>query len=345
MATSAVFPRARTRAKMYESFYLRAVSPEQPVGVWIRHTVGKRRGELPIGSVWCTVFDAHRGRPFMHRLTGEKLSVPAGGWIEVGSARLTPTSAEGECGAAAWSLRFASEEPELRHLPREWLYRTPLPRTKLTSPAPAARFDGVLELSGQNAIELDGWRGMVGHNWGSEHAERWIWLHGVGFKEQPEAWLDVALGRLKVAGRMTPWMANGALSLDGRRYCVGGLAPRGLDVAETSTGCALRLTGENGLEIRARAEVPEGAGAQWRYADPDDEDRSEIGQPTEDAHDRAPHAARAPALHVAHRGAHDVINCSVAALELTVRLPGQRASRTLRTAHGGAYELGIRSPI
>ena len=83
----------------------------------------------------------------------------------------------------------------------QWLYRTPLPRTKLTSPAPAARFDGALELSGQNAIELRGWPGMIGHNWGSEHAERWIWLHGVCFQEEPRAWLDVALGRLKVAGR------------------------------------------------------------------------------------------------------------------------------------------------
>ena len=37
-----------------------------------------------------------------------------------------------------------------------------------------------------------------------------------------------------------------------------------------------------------------------------------------------------------------MINCSVAALELTVRLPGDEESRTLHTAHGGAYELGVR---
>jgi hypothetical protein len=302
---------------MYESFYLRAVSPEEPVGVWIRHTVEKPRGERPTGSVWCTVFDARRGRPFMHRLTGEELGVPAGGWIEVGGARMTPTSAEGRCGAAEWSLRFASDEPELRHLSAEWLYRTPLPRTKLTSPAPAARFDGVLELRGRDAIELRGWPGMVGHNWGSEHAERWIWLHGVGFAEQPAAWLDVALARLKVAGLTTPWMANGALSLDGSRHRIGGLTPRGLDVAETVEGCELRLAGERGLVVRAHIEVPEGAAAEWRYADPDGEDRPEIA------------------------GAHDVVNCSVASLELAVKLPGRREPRTLRTAHGGAYELGV----
>jgi hypothetical protein len=37
-----------------------------------------------------------------------------------------------------------------------------------------------------------------------------------------------------------------------------------------------------------------------------------------------------------------VIHCSVAALELTAWLPGGAEPRTLRTAHGGAYELGMR---
>ncbi len=34
-------------------------------------------------------------------------------------------------------------------------------------------------------------------------------------------------------------------------------------------------------------------------------------------------------------------NCSIAALTLIVRRPG-RPARTLRTAHGAAYELGMR---
>jgi hypothetical protein len=312
MSTSAIFPGVSRRAGMYESFYLRAVSPDEPVGVWIRHTVHKRKGERARGSVWCTVFDAGNGRPFMHKLTSDALSVPAGGWIEVDGARFTPQRAEGACGAARWSLRFASTEPELRHLPREWLYRAPLPRTKLTSPMPAASFDGTLELAGRNGpIELSGWRGMVGHNWGAEHAERWIWLHGIGFEGAPDAWLDVALGRVRVAGRLTPWVANGALSLDGRRYRIGGLTARGPRVEETPAGCALELTGEHGLKLSVRAEIPGESAAGWRYGDPDGK-------------------------------AHDVVNCSAAALELDVRPGGESARRMLRTAHGGVYELGMR---
>jgi hypothetical protein len=312
MTVEAIFPSASRRAGMYESFYLRAVSPDEPVGVWIRHTVHKRPGEHARGSVWCTVFDAGRGRPYMHKETSDELTVPAGGWIDVGGSAFTPERAEGACGAARWSLRFASREPELRHLPHGLLYRAPLPRTKLTSPMPAASFDGTLELEGRDGpIELRGWPGMVGHNWGAEHAERWIWLHGTGFEGEPGAWLDVALGRVRVAGRLTPWVANGALSLDGRRHRIGGLRTRGLRVEETVAGCELELSGEHGLKITARAAVPGESRAGWRYSDPDGK-------------------------------AHDVVNCSVAALELDVRLAGESAARTLRTAHGGVYELGMR---
>ncbi len=167
--------------------------------------------------------------------------MPRDGWIEVGDAdeagggaSMSATAANGSCGSAAWSLSLSARDAQLRHLPREWLYRAPLPRTKLTSPAPLARFDGELRLDGDREITLDGWSGMVGHNWGSEHAERWIWLHGVDFAGSEQAWLDVALGRVRIAGRTTPWVANGALSLDGRRLRVGGLGARGLSVAESA---------------------------------------------------------------------------------------------------------------
>lgn len=311
MQARAVFPQASRGQGMYESFYLRAVAPEEPAGVWLRYTVHKRPGGAPTGSLWCTVFDARAGAPWMHKLTSEKLSAPAGQWIAIEQSVFGPGGAQGGCGGAQWSLGFVSHEPELRHLPRAWMYRAPLPRTKLTSPAPSALIEGSLQLPGGRALRLEGWRGMVGHNWGAEHAERWIWLHGIGFEQAPEAWLDIALGRIKIAGRMTPWVANGALSLEGPRLRVGGLGRRGLQVRESAQGCELRLAGAQGLQIDARVQVPGESSAGWRYADPEG-------------------------------GEHEVLNCSIAALELQVRLPGEAAPRTLSSAHGGAYELGMR---
>ena len=316
---------------MYESFYLRAVAPDRPQGVWVRYTAHKHPSRPAQGSLWCTVFDGSTA-PFMHKLTTDRLSVPAGGWIAVDDSQLGPASAEGACGEARWSLRYASEEPELRHLPHPLLYRTPLPRTKLSSPAPAARFEGTLELA-ERTIELDGWRGMVGHNWGTQHAERWIWLHGVGFEEDPEAWIDVAIGRLRLAGRTTPWVANGVLSIDGERHRLGGLGARRLLVAERPERCVLSLPGAGGLVVEAHVQAPPAALAGWRYADPDGGHRgSGHGGLGREGH-------LPPPPDGGHQ--HDVSNCSIAALALTVRRPG-RPARTLRTAHGAAYELGMR---
>jgi hypothetical protein len=323
MGTSAVFPHAAARTGMYESFYLRAVAPDQPLGVWIRHTAHKRAGERARGSVWCTLFDARRGRPFMHKLTSDGLEVPPKGWITIkdggatGSANeaeggyMASDRAYGRCGRASWSLRWSSPEQELRHLPRELLYRAPLPRTKLTSPAPRASFAGWFQLAGEEEIEVHHWHGMIGHNWGSEHAERWMWLHAVDFSEAPEAWLDVALGRIKLAGALTPWVANGALSVGGRRYRLGGPGARGLRVRETPAECEVRVPGEHDLELRARVTVPQDTAAGWRYADPDG-------------------------------SGHDVVNCSIAGVDLEARLPGERVPLTLHSEHGGAYELGMR---
>ncbi len=321
---------------MYESFYLRAVAPKEPVGAWLRYTVHKRPGQAPQGSLWCTVFDATRGAPFMHKHTTSALSSPANDWIQIGRSgeagegaggaasrladgdggRLGPSSAEGRCGPARWSLRVCAAEPELRHFQQRWMYRAPLPRTKLTSPAPAARFEGTIELPDRR-IELDGWRGMVGHNWGREHAERWIWLHGIGFAEDERAWIDVALGRVLVAGRLTPWLASGAVCCDGRRLRLGGLGARGVRVAETATRGSLMLPGENGLLLEAHVDAPPGSAAGWRYADP-----VAVG-PTSGERE------------------HDVVNCSVAKLTLNLR-PRTTAATTLHSDHGGAYELGMR---
>lgn len=357
----AVFPGTPLGRGMYESFYLRAVAPEEPLGLWIRYTVHKRPEHSPRGSVWCTFFDGTRERPFMHKHTSDALSIPANGWIAVDGSSLGPASAEGACGEASWSLRIESAEPELRHLPRAWMYRAPLPRTKLTSPAPAARFDGTFTLAAPSprtanaaapsaaaarspatapspaapsapspaaalspdapspeapaapsprTVALEGWRGMVGHNWGAEHAERWIWLHGIGFEQDPTAWLDVAIGRVRLAGMTSPWVANGVFCTQGRRYPLGGLGARGLLVAETPRHCRLSIPGAGGVVLQAHVDSPAAAIAGWRYADPDG-------------------------------GGHDVANCSIASLRLTVNVAGA-PSRTLSTDHGAVYELGMR---
>jgi len=311
MGTRAMFPAAARRTGIYESFYLRAFSPSEPVGVWIRYTVRKAPGASPSGSLWFTLFDSRRGAPVMNKLAGAPLSVPAGAWIGVGESTIGPSGAVGSCGQDSWELAFEECEPALRHLSPRWLYRAPLPRTKLTTPAPTALLSGTVRCGDGRELTLARWPGMLGHNWGSEHAARWIWLHATGFDDDRHAWLDLALGRVMILGAMTPFIASGALSIDGRRHRLGGIGARPSVVREGAEGCEVHVRGEEGMAVAIRARVPDGSAAGWRYADP------------------------AGAL-------HDVVNCSVAEAELEVVQGGPAGMRRLRCDHGCAYELGMR---
>jgi hypothetical protein len=282
----------------YESRYLRAVDPERPRGAWIRHTTHQRPGEAPTGALWCTVWDAEEGPPYAVKqsLPGP----PPAGWR-------ASASALGR--SAVWDLTAAATEPELRHLPRAWMYRAPLPRTKLTSPQPDAVFTGWIEAGGTRT-KVAGWRGMTGHNWGSEHAERWVWLHAVGFDQAPGAWLDVALGRVRLGQVVTPWVANGALALDGRRYALGGLGRVRSTRVDARPGSLRAVIGGAGVVARVDVAAPPGQTVAFRYADP-------------------------------AGGEHHALNCSIAQVRLRVSRPG-RPALELATAFGGAYELGVR---
>jgi hypothetical protein len=289
----------------YESFYVRAVDPDRARSVWLRHTVLQPRDAEPVGSAWVTVFDDQRPAPLAYK---ESATDPEPeGWLRVGDSDFDATSVRGSAGPASWDLRWTGEEPGLRHLPKSIMYSAPVPRTKLESPRPNVRVDGQVTI-GDDTVDLAGWPGMVGHNWGTQHAERWIWLHGVLFDDRPDAWLDIALGRIRIGPVLSPWIANGAVSLNGVRYRIGGTAARA-HVIDHPTTLDLRVNSHD-ADLRLTVHGNRTQTVVWRYADPDGQE-------------------------------HHVANCSIAELEAVVH-PREGTDNVLRTAHGGAYELGMR---
>src|SRR5215216_5649511 len=97
--------RARVRGR-YESWYLRAVDPRAPRGVWIRHTVLQRPGGPAARSLWCTVWDAAQGPPIAVKAT--PAVAQAGDPRRMGEARFGPGAVRGSATAgthrAAWDL-------------------------------------------------------------------------------------------------------------------------------------------------------------------------------------------------------------------------------------------------
>src|SRR5205807_333166 len=81
-------------------------------------------------------------------------------------------------------------------------------------------------------------------NGGAQHAERWIWMHGIELEGANGLWLDLGFGRIKLGPLTTPWTGTGALSLDGERLTLGGpAAARRTEVHERPDGCRFTIPG------------------------------------------------------------------------------------------------------
>jgi hypothetical protein len=301
----------------YESFYLKAGDAAARTAVWLRCTVHKRPGEAAVGSLWVTLFDGDGPHAAKVTLAPEQLEPLMGGGLRIGESAISSAGTSGTIpDLADWRLRFVPADPgppsdPFPYLPRPWMYTAPLPRTKALSLLPAIRVSGELSVRGRT-VALDGWPGMVGHNWGAEHAARWIWLHGTAFAEQPEAWIDAIVGRIAIAGRTTPWIANGCLSLDGVRHRLGGIGrTRATRIDEAPERCAFTFPGAD-VTVRGEVGAPRADVVGWVYGDPDGSQ-----------HHAAHSAIGDMTLHVATRGGTD-------------------PPRTLTVEGGATYELGMR---
>jgi hypothetical protein len=286
----------------YQSWFISARDPGSPRALWIRHTRHRPdRGPESV-ALWCTVIDPHLGQP-PTVVKQVFAAFPPG--AAAGTEKFLGQAAMGGH-SARWNLAIAGGQPPLRPLRPPVLYRAPLPRTKLEASVPDGEVTGVLEIDGRS-VDVSGWRGTVGHNWGSEHADSWVWLHAADFGAASEAWLDLVLARIRVGPVRSPWTAMGALGLAGDRIVLGGLGrrprvdarPDRLTAAVPSphTRLELSVTTDDDLPVT----VP--------YTDP-------------------------------RGGTRTVRHAALARVELTVHRPGGR-ELTLSSSRG-AYEYGTR---
>jgi hypothetical protein len=259
--------------------------------------------------LWFALFDAAAG------VSASKVELPDPGtgtdhYIHMGDARFEPARVVGAAPSltldAAWDLEFEGSEAPLLHLPARWMYRARFPRTKVLTPHPRVVFRGHVTAADRD-ITVDGWPGVIGHIWGAEHAQRAIWIHGTNFTGHEDAWLDMAIGRIRLGALTTPWIANGVLCLDGVRHRLGGLARlRATNIDEAPERCRFHLVGDQvtveGV-VGARPELF----VSWLYAQP-------------------------------QGGERQTVNCSIADMRLEVTR-GDDPPLVLSVTGGAAYEL------
>jgi hypothetical protein len=283
----------------YESWFISARDPVSPRALWIRHTRHRPLRGPEAAALWCTVLDRDAGQ----RLVVKQVfsAFPPG--VVAGPGQFRGEAAMGRR-TARWDLSITGAGEPLRPLRPAALYRSPLPRTKLEATVPDGLVTGTLEVD-NHQLGVSEWRGTVGHNWGSEHADTWVWLHAADFSDAPDSWLELVLARIRIGQVRSPWTAFGALSLAGQRIPLGGLGRRPGVRAEPG-----RLT----------ARVPAPGSRLLLSVTTDDEDAVAVSYADPSGGHRA------------------VRHAALAAVRLTVRR--RDGGETVLASGHGAYEFG-----
>lgn len=207
-----------------ESYFLKLNDPEGNRALWVKATIRVQAGGAPrVAEAWAIAFDRdgeHVAVKQVVPLSRARFGA-AGLAIEVAGLRITPGRVVGEVESdgrrVAFDLRFTTDAPPLVPFPSPRLYETALPSFKLVSPHPDSRFDGSFTVAGRT-IEVHGWRGMQGHNWGARHAERYAWVHCNQWEGSDELVLEGLTARVKVGPVLAPPLTLVCLRHRGVRY-------------------------------------------------------------------------------------------------------------------------------
>lgn len=292
----------RMSAAGYESWFVSARDPGSPRALWIRHTRHRSRNGRESAALWCTVVDRDLGqRPVVVKQVFGAFPPEAA----AGPGRFRGDAAMGER-SARWDLAITGGQPPLRPLRPALLYRAPLPRTKVEASVPDGLVTGTLEVDG-HMVGVSGWRGTAGHNWGSEHADSWVWVHAAGFGSAPQGWLDLVIARIRIGRARSPWAAMGALSLGGEPMPLGGLGRR--PSVEAHPGWLAAAVPSPGARLELRVTSGDDEAVAVAYADPPG-------------------------------GTRTVRHAALAVVELTWHRRGDRELTT--SSSGGVYEYGTR---
>jgi hypothetical protein len=209
---------------LVESYFIKANNPVRREALWVKYTFLLRPGrDRSRASVWAIHFDGEAGR---NRAFKQSWPVDTVKWttddlsLSFGDCELTAGRARGRLcddeGSISWDLRFTDGGPALVLYPKA-LMVAPLPKFKLASPMPDAVFEGRYSIDGEEG-SADGFKGMLGHNWGPKHNDRYGWLHANLFEGHTGTVFEAGCASLRIAGVRTPMFTTVTLRHQGRTH-------------------------------------------------------------------------------------------------------------------------------
>ena len=206
---------------LYESNYLKANDPRGEGAFWFKYNLmAPKDPDIPrYGELWAVVWRGPGERPLVVKqevpetllqVSTERIE------LDLSSASLEPKRARGAIESdghrIAWDLSLSEGGQPLIHYPYPVLYRIGFPKKKLLTPRPQQIYHGVIEVDDVE-VPVDGWVGLRGHNWGSEHAHSYAYGNA-NLWDQPGEWAyDAFSARILLGRKLSPWLSVGVLRL------------------------------------------------------------------------------------------------------------------------------------
>jgi len=191
-----------------ESHFLKLNDAEGRCALWLKATILRRLGAPAVAEGWAVAFDRQAGHVAVKQVVPFASTVfsPQTLDIRFAEVRFEPWSTRGALSSEGqrieWSLTFEGQAAAFVPLP-ERLYRDRLGTSKLVTPHPDLRFTGSYRV-GDRRVEVDGWRGMQGHNWGRRHARAYGWAHCNVWQDTDELVLEGISAQIALGPVTTP---------------------------------------------------------------------------------------------------------------------------------------------
>jgi hypothetical protein len=203
------------RKGWYEVYYATVSLPGERAA-WLRWTLSSPRRGQPTAAVWAVAFDRERPRWFAGRDESPGsawVPLPRGG-VRIGDAEVSPEGCRGEAGDAAgrrmrWDLRWRPLAPPIAFFPAA-LERLARSATYPIAAMPLGRATGHIQVEGE-VLECTDVAVEQSHLFGGRHANRWGWVHALGFDDDPNGYLALIWARPQRLGGYTPPASSIAL--------------------------------------------------------------------------------------------------------------------------------------
>jgi hypothetical protein len=216
---------ARTAGHV-ESYFIKANSPDSRRALWIKATIfaSKARPLHAMAEAWAVFFDRDAQHVAVKRsiayadalFSREHLDIAIGDHIRLDSSRAHGNIEYGDH-AISFDLQMKGEEPPITLLPAAAMYRGAFPKSKQVTPRPDLVLDGTIVVDDRE-IDVKGWRGCQGHNWGKGHAELYAWGHCNLWDNDEGFIVEATTARVKVGPLTTPLITLVCVRHRGVRY-------------------------------------------------------------------------------------------------------------------------------